>query len=98
MSSIVNTGKEEGFIIEHRIGTRKLTYNERQFFMMEIVIKGGKIDSFCQGKSLCWDKSSIYEMKEEFNSMREAFFKPVIDINNFPNEYKPKKKELERIG
>jgi hypothetical protein len=62
---------------------------ERLFSITEVYYKNGKPDSYIESDKNRLDAlDSIKDIKWNLKKMKKAFKKPILDLDNFPNEWK----------
>jgi hypothetical protein len=77
---------------EHYWNIRVLTRmyensDEREFFLTEVQYDDGKPVSYSQGR-YNYSAEDLKGLKWRLNRMKEATKKPILDADNFPNEWK----------
>jgi hypothetical protein len=69
-------------------GENELFPDERVYSIFEVFYKNGVPDSYIESKKLLRNVESIEDLKWIHKKIKKAFKKPIIDLDNFPKEYK----------
>jgi hypothetical protein len=82
----------------YRIGTRIFDYekevgdhfasfkNQRLFSIVSVYYEDDKVVSYGETNQLS-DNESLKDLKNTFKYIKAAFKKPILDLDNFPNEW-----------
>lgn len=62
---------------------------ERYFDIREVYYRKGVLDSYSSFPTSINYLNSIEEIKEKLTYIQEALNEPIIDLDNWPNEYTP---------
>lgn len=61
---------------------------ERLFSVSEVYYKNGKPDSYIDSKRILDGVESVKGLKWTNKKIKKAFKKPILDLDNWPHEYK----------
>jgi hypothetical protein len=65
------------------------TEDERLFSIVEVYYGDGKPESYIETKRLMADMNSVDELKWTRKKIKEAFDKPILDLDHWPKEWVP---------
>lgn len=71
----------------YRIGTKKYDKNERWFDIIEVYYTDKIPTDYIEDTRFIFKCESVEVLKEQIFQLLRAFDKPIIDLDNFPNEY-----------
>jgi len=64
------------------------TEEERLYSIVEVYYKKDKPDSYIDSKRILDGLESVKGLKWTNKKIKEAFKKPILDLDNWPNEYR----------
>jgi hypothetical protein len=62
--------------------------DERVFSVVEVYYHDNKPDSYVESKDVLGELDSKKSIRWTLKKIKKAFKKPILDLDNFPNEYK----------
>lgn len=77
----------KGRTFNYRIGTKKYDENDRWFDIIEVYYTDGIPTDYVEDTRVCYRCESVAAIKEHNALLIQAYFKPIIDLDDFPNEF-----------